>query len=166
MATYNKNKPKSNVAKSAKKSSFKFKWWMAVVGVGVIALVGIVVLRFSHAGTNDVVGKMAIEARDGRFFAAYWACRDEGYPFTTVLVSYRGGSNLKETYTSLWIKSTSDNKISYYHADGLKGSTLISIKADIRLTNYLELWISRENPLRKAASNSVRVGTLPYCNPT
>ena len=50
MATYNKNKPKSNVAKSAKKSSFKFKWWMAVVGVGLIALVGIVVLRFSHAG--------------------------------------------------------------------------------------------------------------------
>ena len=47
MAVY---KPKSNVAKSSKKSPFKFKWWMAAIIVGVIALVGIVVLRFSHAG--------------------------------------------------------------------------------------------------------------------
>ena len=53
MAT-NKNKPKnkkSNVARSAKKQSFKFQWWMAAIGVGVVALVGIAVLRFSHAAT-------------------------------------------------------------------------------------------------------------------
>jgi len=52
-----KNKPKnkkSNVARSAKKQSFKFQWWMAAIGVGVIALVGIIVLRFSHASTNGV----------------------------------------------------------------------------------------------------------------
>ena len=164
MATYNKNKPKSNVAKSAKKSSLKFKWWMAVVGVGIIALIGIVVLRFSHAGTNDVVGKMGFEARDGRFYAYYWACRDYGNPFTTVLVSYRGGSNIKETYTSLWIHSTSDSLNSYYHADGHSGSTLISIKADMRVTNYLRIEISRLRPDKHASSNTVRVGTIPYCN--
>ena len=55
MAVY---KPKSNVAKSSKKSSFKFKWWMAAIGVGVVALVGILVLRFSHASapySSDIV---------------------------------------------------------------------------------------------------------------
>lgn len=40
---------KSNVSKSAKKQSFRFRWWMAVIAVGVIAIVGIVVIRFSNA---------------------------------------------------------------------------------------------------------------------
>ena len=161
MATYNKNKPKSNVAKSAKKSSFKFKWWMAVVGVGIIALVGIVVLRFSHAGTN-VVGRMSIHAssKDGRFYANYWACRDEGYPFTKVLVSYDWGSNLKETYTYLWI----NGKGGAYSTGGPKGATLFSITADMRLTNYLGIMINKANLNSTGESNSVRVGTLPYCH--
>ena len=51
MATSKTKNKKSNVARSAKKQSFKFQWWMAAIGVGVIALVGILVLRFSHAGT-------------------------------------------------------------------------------------------------------------------
>lgn len=34
---------------SSKKSSFKFRWWMAAGLVAVVAIVGIVVLRFSHA---------------------------------------------------------------------------------------------------------------------
>jgi hypothetical protein len=43
-------KPKSRIAKSnAKKSSFKFHWWMAVILVLFVAVVGIAVLRFSHA---------------------------------------------------------------------------------------------------------------------
>ena len=54
MATSKPKNKKSNVARSAKKQSFKFQWWMAAIGVGVIALVGIIVLRFSHASTNGV----------------------------------------------------------------------------------------------------------------
>ena len=46
------SKPKSNVAKSAKKSSFKFRWWYAVIAVLVVAVVGIAVLRFSHASAG------------------------------------------------------------------------------------------------------------------
>lgn len=44
---------KSRTSKSAsKKSGFQFRWWMALVLVGVIAVIGIVVIQFSHAGTN------------------------------------------------------------------------------------------------------------------
>lgn len=53
-------KPKSNVAKSAKKSSFKFRWWMAVIGIGVIAVIGIAIVRFSNASsvTNQYADKV------------------------------------------------------------------------------------------------------------
>jgi hypothetical protein len=44
-------KPKSNLSKSAKKSSFKFRWWYAVIAVLVVAVVGIAVIRLSRAGT-------------------------------------------------------------------------------------------------------------------
>lgn len=44
---------KSNVIKSISKSGgFKFKWWMGVGLVVVVALVGVLVLRFSHASTE------------------------------------------------------------------------------------------------------------------
>lgn len=40
---------KSNVRKGANKGGFKFRWWMVLVLVVVVAVVGIAVLRFSHA---------------------------------------------------------------------------------------------------------------------
>lgn len=46
------SKPRSNVAKSTQLTHFKFRWWMALVLVGVVAVIGIVILRFSHAGGN------------------------------------------------------------------------------------------------------------------
>jgi len=42
---------KSNTLKR-KNSGFKFHWWMAVIGIGIIAIVGIIILRFSHAGAK------------------------------------------------------------------------------------------------------------------
>jgi hypothetical protein len=48
---------KSRVAKNtSKKSSFRFRWWMAVVLVGVITAAGILVLRYSRAATNVSTG--------------------------------------------------------------------------------------------------------------
>ena len=45
---------KSNVRKSSSKSGgFKFRWWMAVGLVAVVALVGVLVLRFSRASTGN-----------------------------------------------------------------------------------------------------------------
>ena len=45
-----KAKPKSRVSGSAtKKGGFKFRWWMAAVLVVAVAVVGLAVLRFSHA---------------------------------------------------------------------------------------------------------------------
>lgn len=48
MATKKKT-TKSNVSKSAKKQSFKFRWWMAVILVMFVAVVGIIVLSFTYA---------------------------------------------------------------------------------------------------------------------
>jgi hypothetical protein len=52
---------KTNTYKSkiTKKSGFTFRWWMAVVLVVFIALVGIVVVRLSHAGTGVEVVQVA-----------------------------------------------------------------------------------------------------------
>lgn len=47
-----KSKTKSRVSNNTKKSGFKFRWWMAGIVVIVVAIVGIAVLRFSHASTT------------------------------------------------------------------------------------------------------------------
>ncbi len=49
-----KTKPKSNVRTSNQQlTQFKFRWWMALILVAVIAIIGIVILRFSHASGGD-----------------------------------------------------------------------------------------------------------------
>lgn len=73
-----KPKPsKSRVAKSTnKKSSFRFRWWMGLVLVVLVALVGVLVLRFSNAsggnrvftvgnGLNPGGGAQIVNASDG-----------------------------------------------------------------------------------------------------
>lgn len=51
---------KSNVRKGTSKSTgFKFKWWMAVVLVAVVAVVGVLVLRFSHASGDSYINYTA-----------------------------------------------------------------------------------------------------------
>lgn len=53
MATKKTNsKSKSNVSRASQLTQFKFRWWMALVLVAVIAIIGIVILRFSNAGTK------------------------------------------------------------------------------------------------------------------
>ncbi len=46
-------KPQSRTAKSNTNqlTQFKFRWWMALILVGVVAVLGIVILRFSHASS-------------------------------------------------------------------------------------------------------------------
>lgn len=57
MATKKSNskvKSRTSSKKSNQLTQHKFRWWMALVGVGVIAIVGIVIVRYSHAyGPND-----------------------------------------------------------------------------------------------------------------
>lgn len=58
MAATKKNTKKSsrsNVSKTTKKQSFKFRWWMAVILVLLVAVVGIVIVRFSRASGNDPI---------------------------------------------------------------------------------------------------------------
>ncbi len=50
-----KPKSKSNVSRRAKKQSLVFKWWMAAVVVITIAVIGIIVLRFSRASIDSSV---------------------------------------------------------------------------------------------------------------
>ncbi len=47
--TTKKSTKKSNVSRSAQLTQFKFKWWMAVALVGVVAVIGVVIVRFSNA---------------------------------------------------------------------------------------------------------------------
>ena len=49
------NKPKSrvNTKNSSQLTQFKFSWWMALVLVGVIAVIGVIIIRFSNASTAD-----------------------------------------------------------------------------------------------------------------
>jgi hypothetical protein len=46
-----KKSSKSKVVKSSKSKGFQFKWWMGAIIIGIIAIVGIVVVNFSRAGT-------------------------------------------------------------------------------------------------------------------
>ncbi len=48
------SKTKSNVSKSTQLTQFTFKWWMAVVLVVAVAVIGIAILKFSHASSSPV----------------------------------------------------------------------------------------------------------------
>ncbi len=47
-----KSKVKSRVSNNSQLTQFKFQWWMALILVGLVAILGIVIIRFSHAGTQ------------------------------------------------------------------------------------------------------------------
>lgn len=64
-----KTKPKSNVRTSNQQlTQFKFRWWMALILVAVIAIIGIVILRFSHASGGD--GGWC-DQQSGKLFCAF-----------------------------------------------------------------------------------------------
>ena len=48
-------KPKSRTGNSSstKLTKFTFRWWMAIILIAVIAIIGVVVLQYSHASTAD-----------------------------------------------------------------------------------------------------------------
>lgn len=55
MPAKTKSKSRSRTSQSAKKNNaFHFTWWMGLIGVMVIAVVGIVIIQFSNAGTLSV----------------------------------------------------------------------------------------------------------------
>ncbi len=61
---------KSNVRNGASKSGgFKFKWWMGVGLVAIIAVIGVVIVRFSNASTlNQYDQKITKNSRYGSPF--------------------------------------------------------------------------------------------------
>ncbi len=63
-------KTKSNVSKSTQLTQFKFKWWMAVLGIGVVAIVGIVILRYSHAGASITYNASQFSSLPGNYINA------------------------------------------------------------------------------------------------
>jgi hypothetical protein len=46
-------KTRTSTSGTSKKSSFKFRWWMALTLVGIVVVVGILVLRFSRASGGN-----------------------------------------------------------------------------------------------------------------
>lgn len=50
------NTSRARVSKNTSKGGFKFRWWMGLGLVIVVAVVGVLVLRFSKAGTAALVG--------------------------------------------------------------------------------------------------------------
>lgn len=62
--TSKKSPKKSNVSRSSQLTQFKFKWWMAVALVGVIAVIGVVIVRFSYA--SDVNHTYQLDAASFR----------------------------------------------------------------------------------------------------
>lgn len=54
MPTKTRLKSKTRTSKTglSNKRRFQFRWWMGLVLVGVVAVVGLLVLRFSHASSN------------------------------------------------------------------------------------------------------------------
>lgn len=67
MAT-KQNTKKTRVSNRAKASGLKFKWWMAVILVVIVAGAGLLVLRFSHAATTT---SFAYEIRATRYNNPY-----------------------------------------------------------------------------------------------
>lgn len=50
------NTSRTRVSKSTSKGGFKFRWWMGLGLVIVVAVLGVLVLRFSNAGAAALVG--------------------------------------------------------------------------------------------------------------
>jgi hypothetical protein len=53
---------KTKVSRTAPKKGggFQFRWWMALILIGVVAVIGVLILRFSHA-SNNYYGQVAVQ---------------------------------------------------------------------------------------------------------
>ncbi len=114
MAVKNKKTNSRTYSKSnSKLTQFKFRWWMALVLVGVVAVLGIVILRFSYAGgqlgtirSNNGYGGLRIElCVAGRCQDGYYAdaqlnsstglfnisCPRYGFPYAGTAQIHTGG---------------------------------------------------------------------------
>ncbi len=63
-------KPKSRTGNknNSQLTQFKFRWWMALILVAVVAIIGVVIVRFSHAATTT---SFAYEIRATRYNNPY-----------------------------------------------------------------------------------------------
>lgn len=75
-----KKQTKSKTRTTAKKQGFQFHWWMAAALVAVVALVGVLVLRFSKASTSPWVPSNTLASEDGCATSVY------GIPLETLSV--------------------------------------------------------------------------------
>lgn len=155
---------KSNVARSAKKQSFKFKWWMAVIGVSVIALVGIAVLQYSRAGTSD----LAASAPKGPI---YWI----GDSLSTHMMAYpdsRGSLQTKlqaNGYTPAFINQNPGRSIT--QAGFNAQNALQAVDADNKnycpnatdpaIVSYCKSHNNEYNPIKVAKTIVLFIGTNP-----
>jgi len=110
MAT--KAKPKSRVSSSSRLTQFKFQWWIALILVGIVAVIGIVILRFSNAGVIKEIGmaesdvKTTVHAsRDG--YATIGNQTDSSLPGSGVQQTIRAAnSNSLPTSSSSYMVMT------------------------------------------------------------
>ncbi|MEI8073069.1 MAG: hypothetical protein WCH00_03195 [Candidatus Saccharibacteria bacterium] len=109
-----------------KKSSFEFKWWMAVVLIAIIAVVGIVIRLFSHAGgyyndtnrayildTTGIYGSLSVVQLKTYNYASPWLPGSSEYVKSNWL--YFGTfpnavSTLKANTVSRWVDPKTINK--------------------------------------------------------
>lgn len=155
-------KSKTNVARRAKKQSFKFKWWMAVIGVVMVAGVGIAVLRFSNAGT---VGAPAPKG------PIYWI----GDSLSTHMMAYTDSRGSLQTklqasgFTPAFINQNPGRSIT--QAGFSAQNALQAVDADNKnycpnatdpaIINYCKSNNNEYNPIKTAKTIVLFIGTNP-----
>jgi len=72
-----KTRTRTASAKSPRLTQFKFRWWMALVLVGVVAVIGVIIVKYSNAQGVTTYGSATCAWTNG-----IPSCRNEGNAFT------------------------------------------------------------------------------------
>lgn len=123
------NKPMSrvNTKNSSQLTQFKFRWWMVLILVAVVAIIGIVILRFSHAANGFQVWTGADSEWRGTFNDPVIRTTDKTLPTTNKTVLKIASNNTNGT-SGYYV----NNRISVQ-----KGQTL-GFCFFIKLTSYTQ----------------------------
>lgn len=118
------SKPRSNTSRKRTKSAgFQFRWWMVVVLVATVAVIGIVVIRFSRAGINSLTLRNPYEAhnygaaalQEGNTHHFFWCGWNtyldaEGKPQQEEVVYYQSQNGFKGQTTQAYPTISSRKK--------------------------------------------------------
>ncbi len=72
-----KARTRTTSAKSTQLTQFKFRWWMALILVGVVAVIGVIIVQYSNASGYTHYG-----SANCRWNSGVPSCQNEGNAFT------------------------------------------------------------------------------------